>query len=127
MSGRVEQWLRGSARTPDRTVNERVAELLEAVRRGAQRNPGESWDAAGERHAEEFIAALCARFPDRAFEISWPPAHDQPEKMLLQSLAYAEARPGLAREEPRRDPVVLVERQRLPKPNLHSRRSSVSR
>ena len=33
--------------------------------------------------------------------------------MLLQSLAYADARPGLAREEPRREPVVLVERQRL--------------
>jgi hypothetical protein len=113
MSGRVEEWLHGSERTPDRTVDERVAELLEAVRRGAQRNAGESWDAASERHAEEFIAALCARFPDRAFEIRWPPAHDQPEKMLLQSLAYAEARPGSAGEEAQRDPVVLVERQRL--------------
>ena len=97
MTGRVERWLHGSERTPDRTVDERVAELLEAVRRGAQRNPGESWDAASERHAEEFIAALCARFPGRAFEIRWPPAHDQPEKMLLQSLAYAEARPGPAK------------------------------
>jgi len=110
--GRVEQWLHGSERTPDRTVDERVAELLEAVRRGAQRNAGESWDAASERHAEEFIASLCSRFPDRAFEVCWPPAHDQPEKMLLQSLAYAEPRPGIAREE-RREPVVLVERQRL--------------
>ena len=112
MIGRVEQWLHGSERTPDRTVDERVAELLEAVRRGAQRNAGESWDAASERHAEEFIASLCSRFPDRAFEVCWPPAHDQPEKMLLQSLAYAEPRPGIAREE-RREPVVLVERQRL--------------
>ena len=94
-------------------MDERVAELLEAVRRGAQRDPGESWDAASERHAEEFIAALCARFPERAFQTCWPPAHDQPEKMLLQSLGYAEARPGSAREEPRREPVVLVERQRL--------------
>jgi hypothetical protein len=58
VSGRVEQWLHGSERTPDRTVDERVAELLEAVRRGAQRNAGESWDAASERHAEEFIASL---------------------------------------------------------------------
>jgi hypothetical protein len=111
--GRVERWLHGSERTPDRTVDERVAELLEAVRRGAKRDAGESWDAANERHAEEFIASLCARFPDRAFETCWPPAHDQPERMLLQSLAYAEARPGIAREEPRREPVVLVERQRL--------------
>lgn len=113
MTGRVERWLHGSERTPDRTVDERVAELLEAVRLGAQRDAGESWNAANERHAEEFIAALCARFPERAFETCWPPAHDQPEKMLLQSLAYAEARPGIPREEPRRDPVVLVERQRL--------------
>ena len=112
MSGRVEQWLHRSERTPDRTVAERVAELLEAVRRGAQRNDGESWDAASERHAEEFIAALCARFPDRSFEICWPPAHDQPEKMLLQSLAYAEARPAIEGGS-RREPVVLVERQRL--------------
>jgi hypothetical protein len=110
VSGRVERWLRASERTPDRTVDERVAELLDAVRRGAQRNPGESWDTANERHAEEFIAALCARHPGRAFEIQWPPAHDQPEKMLLQSLAYAEARP---RPGEGREPVVLIERQRL--------------
>jgi hypothetical protein len=113
VSGRVEQWLHGSERTPARTLDERVVELLEAVRGGAQRDPGESWDAASERHAEEFIVALCARFPGRAFEVCWPPAHDQPEKMLLQSLAYAEPRPGAAGEEPRREPVVLVERQRL--------------
>jgi hypothetical protein len=113
VSGRVEQWLHGSERTPDRTVGERVAELLEAVRRGAQREAGESWDAANERHAEEFIVGLCARFAGRAFEVCWPPAHDQPEKMLLQSLAYAEPRPGNDPEKPRHEPVVLVERQRL--------------
>jgi hypothetical protein len=113
VSGRVEQWLHRSERTPDRTVDERVAELLDAVRRGAQRDPGESWDAASERHAEEFIASLSARFPGRAFEVRWPPAHDQPEKMLLQSLAYAEPRPDNPREEPRREALVLVERQRL--------------
>jgi hypothetical protein len=112
VSGRVEQWLHGSERTPDRTVDERVAELLEAVRRGAQRAPGESWDTANERHAEEFIAALCARFPGRAFEVCWPPAHDQPEKMLRQSLAYAEPTPGRGRPQPG-EPLVLVERQRL--------------
>jgi peptidase M28-like protein len=111
--GRVEEWLHRSERTPDRTVDERVSELLEAVRRGAQRNPGESWDAANERHAEEFIASVCAEFPDRAFEVRWPPAHDQPEKMLLQSLAYAEPRPREVPEHPRGEPVVLVERQRL--------------
>jgi len=113
VSGRVEQWLHASERTPARTVDERVAELLEAVRRGARRDAGESWDAASERHAEEFIVGLCARFPGRAFEVRWPPAHDQPEKMLLQSLDYAGPRPGPAREEPRREAVVLVERQRL--------------
>jgi hypothetical protein len=43
VSGRVEQWLHRSERTPDRTVDEGVAKLLEAVRRGAQRAPGESW------------------------------------------------------------------------------------
>jgi peptidase M28-like protein len=109
VSGRVERWLHGSERTPDRTVDERVAELLEAVRHGAERDAGESWDAASERHAEEFIVGLCARFPGRAFEVCWPPAHDQPEKMLLQSLAYAGPRPGADG----REPVVLVERQRL--------------
>jgi hypothetical protein len=113
VSGRVEQWLHRSERTPDLTVDERVAELLDAVRRGAQRDPGESWDSANERHAEEFIASLRARFPGRAFEVRWPPAHDQPEKVLLQSLAYAEPRLGAAREEPRHGPLVLVERQRL--------------
>jgi hypothetical protein len=113
VSGRVEQWLHRSERTPDRTVDERVAELLEAVRRGAQRDPGESWDAANERHAEEFIVSLCARFPGRAFEVRWPPAHDETEKVLRQSLAYGEPRPGAAREEPRHEAVVLVERQRL--------------
>jgi peptidase M28-like protein len=113
VSSRVEQWLHGSERTPDRTVDERVAELLEAVRRGAERDAGESWDAANERHAEEFIVRLCARFPGRGFEVCWPPAHDQPEKMLLQSMAYAEPRPGADAPEPRHEPVVLVERQRL--------------
>jgi hypothetical protein len=112
VSGRVEQWLHLSERTPDRTVEERVAELLEGVRRGAQREPGESWDEANERHAEEFIASLCAGFPGRTFEACWPPAHDQPEKMLLQSLAYAESRPGPGAGE-RVAPLVLVERQRL--------------
>ena len=113
MSGRVEQWLHRSERTPDRTVDDRVAELLEAVRRGAQHEPGESWDAASERHVEEFMALLCARFAGRAFEVCWPPLHDQPERMLLQSLAYAEPRPGALPEPARHEPVVLVERQRL--------------
>jgi hypothetical protein len=84
---RVERWLQGSVRTSERTVDERVADLLDAVRRGAQRHPGESWDAANERHVEEFIASLCARFPGRTFEVQWPPTRDQPEKVLLQSLA----------------------------------------
>ena len=113
MSRRVEQWLHGSERTPGRTVDERVAELLEAVRRGAQRDASESWDAANERHAEEFIASLCAAFPGRTFEVCWPPAHDQPERMLLQTLARGEPRAGHDPEAARREAVVLVERQRL--------------
>jgi hypothetical protein len=113
VSGRVEEWLHASERTPGRTVDERVSELLEAVRRGAQRDPGESWDAASERHAEEFIAALRAGFPGRTFETAWPPAHDQPEKMLLRSLAWADARSASAGGNPPPEPVVLVERQRL--------------
>ena len=113
MSGRVERWLQRSERTPGRTVDERVVELLETVRRGAQRHPGESWDAANERHAEEFIAELRQRFPGRAFETDRPPVHDQPEKMLLQSLAYGAARARTAGGEPAAEPVVLVERQRL--------------
>ena len=107
MSGRVERWLRASERTPDRTVDERVAELLAAVRRGAQRNPGESWDAANERHAEEFIAELKAAFPGRTFVTDWPPPHDQAETLLRESIAWADG-PGAEA-----DPVVLVERQRL--------------
>ena len=113
MRGRVEEWLHRSERTPDRTIDERVAELLAAIRRGAQRNPGESWDAANERHAEEFIAELCARFSGRAFEVAWPPAHDQAEKLFLQSEAYAESRGTAAPEQGQREPVVIVERQRL--------------
>ena len=113
MKGRVEQWLHASERTPDRTVDERVAELLQAVRCGAQRHDGESWDAANERHAEEFIGSLSARFPGRAFEVLWPPTHDQPEKVFLQSMAYAERPPGVTRAHPADEPVVLVERQRL--------------
>jgi hypothetical protein len=111
--GRVEEWLHRSERTPDRTVDARVAELLAAIRRGAQRNPGESWDAANERHAEEFIALLCGRFAGRAFEVTWPPAHDQAEKLFLKSVAYGESHPGTAADGPPHEPVVLVERQRL--------------
>ena len=107
MSGRVEAWLRSSERTPDRTVDERVAELLAAVRRGAQRNAGESWDAASERHAEEFIAELKAAFPGRTFVTDWPPPHDQTETLLRESIAWADG-PGAEA-----DPVALVERQRL--------------
>ena len=107
MSGRVERWLRASERTPDRTVDERVAELLDAIRRGAQRNPGETWDAASERHAEEFIASLAASFPGRTFETAWPPPHAQAEALFRQSMAWAGGS-GSAQ-----DPVALVERQRL--------------
>jgi hypothetical protein len=113
VKGRVEEWLHQSERTPGRTIDERVAELLAAIRLGAQRNPGESWDAANERHAEEFIASLCATFTDRAFEVAWPPAHDQAERLFLQTVAYAESQSGAVRDPRLREPVVLVERHRL--------------
>ncbi len=47
---RVEKWLHDEG-TLRRPVDERVAELLENVRRGSQRFQGESWDQANERHA----------------------------------------------------------------------------
>lgn len=79
MAGRVERWLLQSRLTPDDSVEARVRELLESVRLGCERRPGETWDAANERKAEEFIAWLEREFPGRVFaEGTPPPAGEAP-------------------------------------------------
>ena len=117
---RVEQWLRQVQATARRPVVERVAELLERVRRGSQRYEGESWDQASERHAEEFISSLREQFPGRVFEVSRPPADQHQEKILRQFLgqpAGSSARPSVesqrTSEPAAQEPVVVIERQKL--------------
>jgi hypothetical protein len=100
---RVEKWLREVEAANRRPVEARVAELLEQVRRGAQRYEGESWDQANERHAEEFISWLREHFAGRVFEVARPPAHEQ-QAEIVRRLAGS----------PLGQPVVLVERQKLP-------------
>ena len=79
MTGRVERWLLQSRLTPDDSVEARVRELLESIRLGCERQPGESWDAANERKADEFIAWLEREFPGRVFaEGAPPPAGEAP-------------------------------------------------
>jgi hypothetical protein len=112
---RVEQWLRqeGAGRWP---VSERVAELLENVRRGAQRREHESWDQANERHAEEFIRFLRDEFPGRVFEVSRPPVDAEQEELVRRMLGSVTGiggqgfSPDIQRPP---GPVVLVERQKL--------------
>ena len=100
MKGRVERWLEESHLTPVAGVEARVQELLSAVRRACERREHESWDAANERAAEEFVAWLQEAFPGRVRVVDRPDAvpHGEP----------AEAPP-----EPGDTPTVLVERQRL--------------
>ncbi len=88
VTGRVESWLRQSRLTSDESVGARVDELLASIRAGSERRPDESWDAANERKAEEFIAWLGREFPGRVVETTPAP-------------------------ESGGDPVVVVERQRL--------------
>jgi len=91
MSGRVERWLRRSRLTSDESVAARVAELLESIRVGAERHTGESWDAANERKADEFVAWLGREFPGRVVDANEPPEGDEPvvviERLLLRPLA----------------------------------------
>jgi hypothetical protein len=115
---RVEQWLRQVQATARRPVAERVAELMESVRRGSQRYEGETWDQASERHAEEFISSLRERFPGRVFEVSRPPADEQQEKNLWRFLgapkASGQSSPESGRTGPElQQPVVVIERQKL--------------
>jgi hypothetical protein len=88
VTSRVERWLRESRLTSDQDVDERVRGLVQAVRIGSQREDGETWDAANERKAEEFIAWLRREFGGRVLT----PGERVPE--------------GGA-------PVVVVDRQRL--------------
>lgn len=79
MTSRVESWLLRSRLTSDESVEARVDELLASVRLGSERRPGESWDAANERKAEEFIAWLESEFPGRVIRHDGPaPAGDAP-------------------------------------------------
>jgi hypothetical protein len=101
---RIEQWLRQVEATARRPVAERVAELLESVRRGCQRYAGESWDQASERHAEEFIASLKEQFPGRVFVVSRPLAYEYEQDTQRRAFDASRASPA---------PVVIVERQKL--------------
>ncbi len=74
MTGRVERWLLRSRLTSDQSVEARVDQLLESVRRGSERLPGETWDAANERKAEEFITWLEREFAGRVIA-EGTPAH----------------------------------------------------
>jgi hypothetical protein len=79
VTGRVERWLRQSRLTANESVEARVRDLLESIRLGCDRRPGESWDAANERKAEEFISWLESEFPGRVLPDDAPaPAGETP-------------------------------------------------
>jgi hypothetical protein len=92
VQGRVERWLRESQLTSDDSVEARVEALLAAIRLGAERHPGESWDTANERKADEFMAWLEREFAGRVFPAgATPPEGDEPvaivERQRLRPLA----------------------------------------
>jgi hypothetical protein len=99
---RVERWLREVEATHHDPVSERVTQLLEAVRRGSERHEGESWDQANERHAEEFISHLAARYGARV--------HIVPRGSDGGSSAGAAPAEAAVPDAP---PAVIVERQKL--------------
>jgi hypothetical protein len=87
-------------------VDARVRDLLHAIRGSCDRREGESYDAANERHVEEFVASLRDAFAGRCLELvrgTSPPATSEEDQ-----------RRG---DEARRcdRPAVIVERQRLPR------------
>jgi hypothetical protein len=113
VTGRVERWLRESRLTSDQHVDERVRELLEAVRAGSEREDGESWDAANERKAEEFIAWLERAFPGRVLMDGAPaPDGDAPvvvvDRQRLRPLARRTTGYNYAFTVPGRSPQRLV-------------------
>jgi hypothetical protein len=91
-------------RTSRGDVDARVRDLLPAIRESCDRREGESFDAANERHVEEFVAFLRTAFAGRCVELvrrSAPvPTSDEDERRG---------------DEARRchHPTVIVERQRL--------------
>jgi hypothetical protein len=92
VTGRVERWLRESQLTSDESVEARVPALLEAIRIGSQRHPGESWDRANERKADEFMAWLQREFEERVLPAgAEPPAGGPPvviaERQRLRAMA----------------------------------------
>jgi hypothetical protein len=90
-------------------VEERVADLLAAVRSGAERYAAEDWDQANERHAEEFIAWLEREFTGRVFLTSRPRERDVASGPHLGDDTLSPAQGG--GDDGR--PVVVVERQKL--------------
>lgn len=114
---RVERWLAASARGR-RPVDERVQELIAAIRAGSERYQGEDWDTSNERHAEAFIAQLRAEFGERVFETARPPAPgDAPLDPALADFLYPSLEDGAARAAEaveQATPVVIVERQHIP-------------
>src|SRR5262245_11702117 len=81
-------------------VEARAEALLGAIRRSCERQEGESYDRANERHVEEFIAWLRGAFPGRVHEV------DRLAGPAGQGTPWEDAR----RSEV---PCVVVERQRL--------------
>ena len=113
MTGRVERWLRASRLTSDQSVDARVQELLESIRRGAERGEGESWDAANERKADEFLAWLERAFAGRVLAHGTPvPDGDGPvvvvQRQLLPPFARRTTRYNYAFTVPGRSPRRLV-------------------
>jgi hypothetical protein len=113
MTGRVERWLAASRLTSDDSVDLRVQELLESVRRGSERHADETWDAASERKAEEFITWLEREFAGRVSAQGTAVAEgDEPvvvvERQLLRPLARRTTRYNYAFTVPGRSPQRLV-------------------
>jgi hypothetical protein len=84
MTGRVERWLLRSRLTSDQGVDVRVEALLEGVRRGCERLPHETWDAANERKADEFVAWLKDEFAGRVVEDGTPPPSGEAPVVIVQ-------------------------------------------
>lgn len=113
MAGRAERWLLASHLTSDESVDARVRELLESVRRGSERRPDETWDEASERKAEEFIAWLEREFAGRVVAHGAPvPDGEEPvvvvQRQLLRPLARRTTRYNYAFTVPGRSPRRLV-------------------
>jgi Peptidase family M28 len=94
-------------------VDARVGDLRDAIRRSCAKGEGEPWDAANERHVEEFVESLKGRFPGRCFEVTRRAA---PGPFDVEDGGRWES----ARRSVR--PCVVVERQRLPRSAVRTTR-----